>query len=137
MIGKLNHIALVVPDLSKAAATYSNLFGASVSVVQRNEEQGISMVYVELPNTKIELLHPLDETSPIYNFLEKSPSGGMHHVCYEVEDIVAARDTLIANGARLLGDGEPTIGVHGNPILFLHPKDFFGTLIELEQVVNS
>jgi len=137
VIGKLNHIALVVPDLCQAAATYSNVLGANVSAVHHNEKQGVSMVYVELSNTKIELLHPLNETSPIYKFLEKSPSGGMHHVCYEVADIVTARDKLIASGARVLGDSEPTIGVHGNPILFLHPKDFFGTLIELEQVGNS
>lgn len=137
MIEKLNHIALVVPDLCQAAATYSNILGAKVSPVHHNEEQGVSLVYVELSNTKIELLHPLSETSPISKFLEKSPAGGMHHVCYEVADILAARDKLVVSGARVLGDGEPTIGVHGNPILFLHPKDFYGTLIELEQVDSS
>ena len=137
MIGKLNHIALVVPDLSQAAETYSTVLGATVSAVTHNKEQGVSMVFVELPNTRIELLQPLDEASPIHKFLEKSPSGGMHHVCYEVEDIVAARDSLLASGARILGDGEPKINVHGNPILFLHPKDFNGTLIELEQVCTA
>jgi len=119
MIGKLNHVALVVPDLSQAVVTYSNILGATVSDVTHNEQQGVSMVYVTLPNTKIELLQPLGETSPMHKFLEKSPAGGMHHVCYEVADIVAARDALVSAGARVLGDGKPTFGVHGNPILFL------------------
>lgn len=134
MIGKLNHVALVVPDLSEAADTYSFIPGATISAVTHNEEQGVSMVYVELPNTRIELLQPLNEASPINKFLEKFPSGGMHHVCFEVADILTARDSLLASGARILGDGKPKINVHGNPILFLHPKDFDGTLIELEQV---
>ena len=134
MIGKLNHVALVVPDLAQATETYSNILGATVSAVTHNEAQGVSMVFVELPNTKIELLQPLGEASPVANFLDKSPSGGIHHVCYEVTDIIAARDSLIASGARILGDGEPKIGAHGNAILFLHPKDFHGSLIELEQV---
>ncbi len=134
MIGKLNHVAIAVPDLEQAVAVYKGLLGASVSPPVELPEHGVTTVFVELPNTKIELLHPLGEDSPIGRFLERNPSGGMHHVCYEVEDILAARDKLTAAGARVLGDGEPSIGAHGKPVLFLHPKDFCGTLIELEQV---
>ncbi len=137
MIGKLNHVALVVPDLAQATETYTNVLGATVSAVSHNEEQGVSMVFVELPNTRIELLQPLGEASPVEKFLDRFPTGGIHHVCYEVADILAARDSLVASGARILGDGEPKIGAHGNPILFLHPKDFHGTLIELEQVSDD
>jgi methylmalonyl-CoA/ethylmalonyl-CoA epimerase len=134
MIGRLNHVAIVVPDLAAAAAMYRDTLGASVSASQDLPEHGVTTVFVELPNTKIELLHPLGDGSPIRGFLEKNPSGGMHHVCYEVENILAARDSLKAAGARVLGDGEPRIGAHGKPVLFLHPKDFAGTLVELEQV---
>ena len=134
MIGKLNHVAIAVPDLDQAAAVYKGLLGATVSAPVELPEHGVTTVFVELPNTKIELLHPLGEHSPIGRFLERNPSGGMHHVCYEVEDILASRDRLTAAGARVLGDGEPAIGAHGKPVLFLHPKDFCGTLIELEQV---
>ena len=134
MIGKLNHVAIAVPDLDQAAAVYKGLLGATVSAPVELPEHGVTTVFVELPNTKIELLHPLGEHSPIGRFLERNPSGGMHHVCYEVEDIVAARDTLTRAGARVLGDGEPSNGAHGKPVIFLHPKDFCGTLIELEQV---
>lgn len=134
MIGRLNHVAIVVPDLPAATALYRDTLGAKVSDPLDIPEHGVTTVFVELPNTKIELLHPLGETSPIANFLEKNPSGGMHHVCYEVEDIYAARDRLKAEGARVLGDGEPKMGAHGCPVMFLHPKDFCGTLIELEQV---
>ena len=133
MIGRLNHVALVVPDLAKAAAAYRQQLGAKVSAVQALPEHGVSVVFVELPNTKIELLEALGEGSTIRPFLEKNPSGGMHHICYEVDDILAARDKLKAEGARVLGDGTPRTGAHGKPVLFLHPKDFFGTLIELEQ----
>ncbi len=133
MIGKLNHVALVVPDLGKAAAVYRNQLGANVSAPMALPEHGVTVVFIALPNTKIELLEALGEDSTIRPFLEKYPSGGMHHICYEVDDILAARDKLKAEGARVLGDGNPKIGAHGKPVLFLHPKDFFGTLIELEQ----
>ncbi len=134
MIGRLNHIAIVVPDLMAASALYRNALGAIVSDPVDVPAHGVTTVFVLLPNTKIELLHPLGENSPIAGFLAKNPSGGMHHVCYEVRDIRAARDHLLAEGARVLGDGEPKIGAHGLPVLFLHPKDFCGTLVELEEV---
>lgn len=134
MIGRLNHVAIVVPDLIAGAAMYRDTLGATVSDAVDLPEHGVTVVFVELPNTKIELLHPLGEASPIAKFLESNPSGGMHHICYEVEDILAARDKLKADGARVLGDGEPKIGAHGKPVLFLHPKDFCGTLVEIEQV---
>lgn len=134
MIGRLNHVAIVVPDLAAAAAVYADTLGARVSAPVDLPLHGVTTVFVELPNTKIELLHPLGENSPIAPFLEKNPSGGMHHVCYEVDDINAARDHLVAEGARVLGDGEPKPGAHDKPVLFLHPKDFCGTLVELEQV---
>ena len=134
MLGRLNHVAIVVPDLNAAAATYRASLGATVSEPETLPDHGVTVVFVELPNTKIELLEPYGEASPVANFLEKSPGGGMHHVCYEVDDILAARDRLVAGGARVLGDGEPRTGAHGNPVLFLHPKDFCGTLIELEEV---
>jgi methylmalonyl-CoA/ethylmalonyl-CoA epimerase len=133
MIGRLNHVAIAVPDLAAASATYGATLGAKVSAPMPQPAHGVTVVFVELPNTKIELLHPLGEASPIKSFLERNPSGGIHHVCYEVDDIIAARDRLKAEGARVLGDGEPRIGAHDKPVLFLHPKDFFGTLIELEQ----
>ncbi|GGE80530.1 methylmalonyl-CoA epimerase [Stappia taiwanensis] len=134
MIGRLNHVAIAVPDLTVASDMYRDTLGAQVSPPQREPDHGVTVVFVELPNTKIELLEPLDETSPIAAFLERNPAGGIHHICYEVEDIYAARDQLKAKGARVLGTGEPKIGAHGKPILFLHPKDFNGTLVELEQV---
>lgn len=133
MIGRLNHVAIAVPNLEVAAAQYKNNLGAQVSAPQALPEHGVSVVFVNLPNTKIELLHPLGENSPIKAFLDKNPSGGMHHVCYEVDNILQARDHLKAAGARVLGDGEPKIGAHNKPVLFLHPKDFSGTLIEIEQ----
>ena len=133
MIGRLNHIAIAVPDLAAASQTYSETLGAKVSQPIDEPDHGVTVVFVELPNTKIELLLPLGEDSPIANFLERNPGGGIHHVCYEVNDILAARDKLKAEGARVLGDGEPKIGAHGKPVLFLHPKDFLGTLVELEQ----
>jgi methylmalonyl-CoA/ethylmalonyl-CoA epimerase len=133
MIGRLNHVALVVPNLEAAVASYRAVLGANVSPPQALPAHGVTVVFVTLPNTKIELLEPLGEESSIRGFLEKNPSGGMHHLCYEVDDILAARDTLAAGGARVLGNGQPKIGAHGKPVLFLHPKDFFGTLIELEQ----
>jgi len=133
MIGRLNHVAIVVPDLAAARALYRDVMGASISAEEDLPEHGVTTVFVELPNTKIELLHPLGENSPIQGYLDKNPSGGVHHICYEVKDIAAARDKLIAGGARILGDGEPRIGAHGKPVLFLHPKDFCGTLIELEE----
>jgi methylmalonyl-CoA/ethylmalonyl-CoA epimerase len=133
MIGRLNHVAIAVPDLARASAVYREVLGARVSAPQPVPEQGVTTVFVELDNTKIELLEVLGENSPIAAFLERNPSGGMHHVCYEVADILAARDRLRAQGARVLGDGEPRIGAHGKPVLFLHPKDFCGTLLELEQ----
>ncbi|HEX6980519.1 MAG TPA: methylmalonyl-CoA epimerase [Alphaproteobacteria bacterium] len=134
MIGRLNHVAIVVPDLAAAAAVYRDTLGAEVSAPVDLPEHGVTTVFVTLPNTKIELLHPLGTNSPVAKFLEDRPSGGMHHVCYEVDDIIAARDRLVAAGARILGDGQPRTGAHGKPVLFLHPKDFCGTLIELEQV---
>ena len=134
MLGKVNHIAIAVPDLAAATATYRDTLGAEVSPPQALPEHGVTVVFVELPNTKVELLEPLGEASPIAAFLEKSPAGGMHHICYEVDDILAARDRLMASGARVLGDGNPKTGAHGKPVLFLHPKDFLGTLVELEQV---
>lgn len=134
MIGKVNHVALVVPDLNAAGEAYRETLGAMVSEPVDMPEHGVTTIFVELPNTKIELLHPLGPGSPIQRYLEKHPDGGMHHICYEVDDIHAARDQLVAKGARILGDGDAKIGAHGNPVLFLHPKDFFGTLIELEQV---
>ena len=133
MIGRLNHVAIAVPDLPAASATYGGALGAKVSAPIPQPAHGVTVVFVELPNTKIELLHPLGDNSPIKSFLERNPSGGIHHVCYEVADIYAARDRLKAEGARVLGDGEPKIGAHDKPVLFLHPKDFCGTLIELEQ----
>jgi methylmalonyl-CoA/ethylmalonyl-CoA epimerase len=134
MIGRLNHVAIVVPDLGQAASIYAELLGADVSAPLDLPEHGVTTVFIELPNTKIELLHPLGDDSPIATFLERNPGGAMHHVCYEVDDIMAARDKLTAAGARVIGDGEPIIGAQGKPVLFLHPKDFCGTLIELEQV---
>ncbi len=134
MLGRLNHVAIAVRDIAAASAVYRDTLGAQVSEPQRVPEHGVTVVFVVLPNTKIELLEPLGEGSPIAKFLEKSPDGGMHHVCYEVDDILAARDKLKAGGARVLGDGNPKIGAHGKPVLFLHPKDFCGTLVELEQV---
>ena len=134
MLGRVNHVAIAVPDMEKGIAAYRDTLGARVSAVQSLPEHGVSVVFVELPNTKVELLEPLGDNSPIAAFLEKNPAGGMHHICYEVEDIIAARDQLKAGGARVLGDGTPKTGAHGKPVLFLHPKDFFGTLIELEQV---
>jgi len=133
MIGRLNHVAIAVPDLAAATATYRDTLGATVSAAEDLPEHGVTVVFVELPNTKIELLYPLGDNSPIAAFLAKSPTGGIHHVCYEVDDIHAARDRLVCAGARVLGDGNPKIGAHGKPVLFLHPKDFCGTLVELEQ----
>ncbi len=134
MIGRLNHVAIAVPDLEAASEQYRSALGAKVNPPQDEPDHGVTVVFIELPNTKIELLYPLGENSPITGFLEKNPSGGIHHVCYEVDDIIAARDHLKAEGARVLGNGEPKIGAHGKPVLFLHPKDFQGTLVELEQV---
>jgi len=133
MIGRLNHVAIAVPDLAAASALYKNTLGAKVSAPVPQPAHGVTVVFVELPNTKIELLHPLGDSSPIAGFLQKNTAGGIHHVCYEVDDIYAARDRLKAAGARVLGDGEPKTGAHDKPVLFLHPKDFCGTLIELEQ----
>jgi methylmalonyl-CoA/ethylmalonyl-CoA epimerase len=133
MIGRLNHVAIAVPNLDKGSAVYRTMLGARVSQPQPEPAHGVTVVFVELPNTKIELLEPLGANSPISKFLADNPSGGIHHVCYEVADILAARDQLKAGGARVLGDGEPKIGAHGKPVLFLHPKDFLGTLVELEQ----
>lgn len=134
MIGRLNHVAIAVPDLEAARAMYRDALGATVTAPQDLPAHGVTVVFVELDNSKIELLHPLGADSPIQTFLDRNPSGGMHHVCYEVDDIRAARDRLTAQGARVLGDGEPKIGAHDKPVLFLHPKDFAGTLVELEQV---
>jgi methylmalonyl-CoA/ethylmalonyl-CoA epimerase len=134
MIGRLNHVAIAVTDLDRSMALYRDTLGARVSPPLPQPEHGVTVVFVELPNTKIELLEPLGDNSPIAKFLEKNSDGGMHHVCYEVDDIRAARDKLKASGARVLGDGEPKVGAHGKPVLFLHPKDFGGTLVELEQV---
>jgi len=133
MLGRLNHVAIAVPDLEQAIRTYRDILGAKVSKPQAEPLHGVTVVFVELPNTKIELLESLGAASPIKGFLDKNPAGGIHHVCYEVADIIAARDRLKAQGARILGDGEPKIGAHGKPVLFLHPKDFSGTLVELEQ----
>ncbi len=134
MLGRVNHIAIAVPDIAAASRAYRETLGATISGPQALPEHGVTVVFVELPNTKVELLEPLGETSPIAPFLARNPDGGMHHICYEVADILAARDQLVAKGARVLGNGEPKIGAHGKPVLFLHPKDFFGTLVELEQV---
>jgi methylmalonyl-CoA/ethylmalonyl-CoA epimerase len=134
MIGRLNHVAIAVPDLAAAAALYRDTLGAKVGAPQDEPDHGVTVVFIELPNTKIELLAPLGEGSPIAGFLEKSPAGGIHHICYEVDDILVARDRLKAGGARVLGSGEPKIGAHGKPVLFLHPKDFTGCLVDLEQV---
>jgi methylmalonyl-CoA/ethylmalonyl-CoA epimerase len=133
MIGRLNHVAIAVRDIAKAAGVYRETLGADVSAAVAQPDHGVTTVFVILPNTKIELLAPLGERSPIANFLERNPEGGVHHVCYEVDDIRAARDRLKAAGARVLGDGEPRLGAHGKPVLFLHPKDFCGTLVEIEQ----
>lgn len=133
MIGRLNHVAIAVPDIAAATALYRDTMGATVSAAVPQPEHGVTTVFIELPNTKIELLEPLGENSPIAKFLERNADGGIHHICYEVDDILAARDKLKANGARVLGSGEPKIGAHGKPVLFLHPKDFNGTLVELEQ----
>ncbi|WP_105371908.1 methylmalonyl-CoA epimerase [Neorhizobium huautlense] len=134
MLGRVNHIAIAVPDLFAATATYRDTLGARVSQSQALPEHGVTVVFVELENTKVELLEPLGADSPIAAFLEKNPAGGMHHICYEVDDILAARDRLKAGGARVLGDGNPRTGAHGKPVIFLHPKDFNGTLVELEEV---
>ena len=134
MIGRLNHVAVVVPDVAKASSVYRGTLGAKVSPPMPLPAHGVTVVFVTLPNTKIELLEPLGTDSPVRGFLERNPSGGLHHLCYEVEDIIAARDRLKTEGARVLGDGEPKLGAHDKPVLFLHPKDFCGTLIELEQV---
>jgi len=133
MIGKLNHVAIAVPDLAAASASYRDMLGARVSEPKDEPDHGVTVVFVELENSKVELLYPLGENSPIQGFLDKNPSGGTHHICFEVDDLVAARDRLIAGGARVLGGGEAKIGAHGKPVIFLHPKDFQGTLIELEQ----
>ncbi len=133
MLGRLNHVAIAVPDLEAGCRVYKSMLGATVSEPQAEPDHGVTVVFVELPNTKVELLEPLGENSPIQAFLDKSPAGGIHHVCYEVDDIIAARDHLKQEGARVLGDGEPKTGAHGKPVLFLHPKDFCGTLVELEQ----
>ena len=134
MIGKLNHVAIAVSDLDVATSVYRDILGAEVSEKIDLPDHGVTTVFVNLPNSKIELLLPLGENSPIAKFVEKNPAGGVHHLCYEVEDIIAARDRLVASGMRVLGDGEPKIGAHGKPVLFLHPKDFCGTLTEIEQV---
>ncbi len=136
MIGRLNHVAIAVPDLEAASAQYRDTLGAKVNPPQDEPDHGVTVVFIELPNTKIELLYPLGEDSPIAGFLAKNPNGGIHHICYEVDNIATARTKLEASGARVLGDGSIKIGAHGNPVLFLHPKDFNGTLIELEQVAN-
>jgi len=133
MIGRLNHVAIAVPDLGTAADRYRDMLGARVGAPQDEPDHGVTVVFIELPNTKIELLCPLGENSPIAGFLDRNPTGGIHHMCYEVEDILAARDRLIAAGARVLGTGEPRTGAHGKPVLFLHPRDFNGCLIELEE----
>ena len=133
MIGRLNHVAIAVKNLAAATATYRDTLGAKVSAPLPQPEHGVTVVFVELPNTKVELLEPLGAESPIAKFLERNADGGIHHICYEVDDIIAARDQLRGQGARVLGSGEPRIGAHGKPVLFLHPKDFCGTLVELEQ----
>jgi methylmalonyl-CoA/ethylmalonyl-CoA epimerase len=134
MLGRLNHVAIAVPDMEEAAAVYRDTLGAKVSEAVPQPDHGVTTVFVELENTKIELLEPLGEDSPILSYLKKNPKGGIHHVCYEVEDIMAARDQMREKGATITGTGEPKIGAHGKPVIFLHPKDFNGTLIELEQV---
>ncbi len=134
MIGRLNHVAIAVPDLAAATANYRDTLGAKVSAPQDLPDHGVTVVFVELPNTKIELLHPLGDNSPIRKFLDANPAGGIHHVSYEVDDIYAARDRLRKSGKRVLGDGEPKTGAHGTPVLFLHPKDFAGALVEIEEV---
>ena len=134
MIGRLNHVAIVVPDLEAAATQYRDTLGATVGEPQDEPDHGVTVIFIELPNTKIELLFPLGESSPINGFLEKNPAGGIHHMCYEVPDIIAARDKLVGKGARALGSGDPKTGAHGKPVLFLHPKDFMGCLIELEEI---
>ena len=134
MIGRLNHVAIAVKDLAASSALYRDALGAKVSAAQPLPEHGVTVVFVELPNSKVELLEPLGAGSPIAGFLAKNPDGGMHHICYEVDDLAAARDQLKQQGARVLGDGNPKIGAHGKPVLFLHPKDFGGVLVELEQV---
>ena len=134
MIGRLNHIAIVVPDLVVAANIYRDTLGADVSIISELPDHGVRIVFVELPNSKIELLHPLDDSSPISAFLERNPTGGMHHICYEVHNIHEASESLRRKGAKVLGDGEPKVGAHGKPVIFLSPKDFLGTLIELEQI---
>ena len=134
MIGRLNHVAIAVPNLEAASEQYRTALGAKVGAPQDEPDHGVTVVFIELPNTKIELLYPLGDASPIRGFLDKNPAGGIHHVCYEVNDILAARDHLVTTGARVLGNGEPKIGAHGKPVLFLHPKDFNGCLVELEQV---
>ena len=133
MLGRLNHVAIAVPDLAAASAVYRDTLGARLTEPQALPEHGVTVVFIDTGNTKVELLEPLGENSPIAAFLEKNPAGGMHHICYEVDDIIAARDRLKAAGARVLGDGNPRTGAHGKPVLFLHPKDFLGTLVELEQ----
>jgi methylmalonyl-CoA/ethylmalonyl-CoA epimerase len=133
MLGRLNHVAIAVPDLAAASTVYRDTLGARLTEPQALPEHGVTVVFIDTGNTKVELLEPLGENSPIAAFLEKNPAGGIHHICYEVDDIVAARDRLKAAGARVLGDGNPRIGAHGKPVLFLHPKDFLGTLVELEQ----
>jgi methylmalonyl-CoA/ethylmalonyl-CoA epimerase len=133
MLGRLNHVAIAVPDLAAASAIYRDTLGAKVTEAQALPEHGVTVVFIDTGNTKVELLEPLGEHSPIAAFLEKNPVGGMHHICYEVDDIIAARDRLKSAGAWVLGDGNPKIGAHGKPVLFLHPKDFLGTLVELEQ----
>ena len=133
MIGRFNHVAIAVPDLAAAMVTYRDTLGAAVSAPLAQPEHGVTVAFVTLPNTKVELLEPLGADSPIAGFLERNPAGGVHHLCFEVDDIIAARDRLSAEGARVLGDGEPKTGAHGKPVLFLHPKDFCGTLVELEQ----
>lgn len=133
MIGRLNHVAIVVPDLAAAAEVYRKTLGAKVSPMEDQPEHGVTTVFIELPNTKIELLGALGDKSPIKGFLDRNPNGGIHHLCYEVDNILEARDRLLAQGARVLGEGDPKIGAHGKPVLFLHPKDFCGTLVELEQ----
>jgi methylmalonyl-CoA/ethylmalonyl-CoA epimerase len=137
VLGRLNHVALAVPDLAAATRLYRDVLGAQLSEPQRLPDHGVTIVFVDLPNVRVELLEPLGENSPIARFLARNPDGGMHHLCYEVENICAARDRLHAKGARILGDGEPRIGAHGRPVLFLHPKDFAGTLIELEEVPSG
>lgn len=137
MIGRLNHVAIAVPDLDAAAALYRDTLGAAVSAPEPLPEHGVTTVFVELPNSKVELIHPLGEASPIARFLERNPKGGIHHLCYEVEDIRAAVDAMKAHGMTVIGDGEPSIGAHGLPVVFLHPRDFCGTLIELEEVASG